>query len=135
MAVDPPVVKCTRFRSPGARAASFAESRAAGSFVMSTKLFEKASVITCSAIASAISRRPRPILVHQSPPTASKYFAPFASHSHAPSPRLITSAPWSSKGPKFVHGCRACARSISQRVCGAKFWTVKDHSISCTSSY
>ncbi|EKD59712.1 MAG: hypothetical protein ACD_54C01180G0005 [uncultured bacterium] len=54
------------------------------------------------------------MFVHHMPPTASKYSRPCASHSFAPCPRVITSEPDFSNGPKFAQGCRTWARSISK---------------------
>ena len=41
-----------------------------------------------------------------------------ASQRQQPSPRAMTRLPSFSNDPKFVHGCRACARSISHRSAG-----------------
>jgi hypothetical protein len=66
-AVEPPVVKNTLFRSPGASSARRSASFAAGPLVSDHGLQYPISMI-CAAAASAISRRPWPTLTHHMPP-------------------------------------------------------------------
>jgi hypothetical protein len=93
---EPPDVKNTAFKLPGANSASFAASLMAGSLLIEENEFVKASFDICSYAASASSFRPYPIFTFQSEDIPSSTFLPFVSVKYIPSPlEKINGAPLS----------------------------------------
>src|SRR5882757_5647275 len=87
-ASPPPVVKKTRFRSPGAYPATRSASSIAGG-VPNDHSGKKARVSACLAAASANSARPWPTCTTNSPDRPSMNLLPSLSQMCTPSPRVM----------------------------------------------